>query len=56
RNKYQVPVFDFWESPVFNDTDFVDGDHLSEIGAKKVLSIIEDSIINTQTHNNVYTK
>lgn len=55
RNKYQVPVFDFWESPVFNDTDFVDGDHLSEIGAKKVLSIIEDSIINTQTHNNVYT-
>ena len=35
RNKYQVPVFDFWESPVFNDTDFVDGDHLSEIGAKR---------------------
>ena len=44
--KHQVKFIDFWESKDFVDADFLDGDHLNETGANKVLGVIKEHIQN----------
>ena len=50
-NSNQLIFFDFWGSNFFSYEDFNDGDHLSNLGAQKVISILEYSINNEQSHN-----
>jgi hypothetical protein len=45
--KHEIKLIDLWKSQFFSDSDFLDGDHLNEIGANKVLEIIEEYIQNS---------
>lgn len=44
KRKFNVKYFDFMRDNRFNDDDFFDSDHLSEIGARKFSQILRDSI------------
>lgn len=43
-SKYQLKYFDWYDSKEFEDDDFHDCDHLSDIGAEKMTRMLADSI------------
>jgi hypothetical protein len=45
--KYSVPVFNYFYDKRFEISDFVDNDHLNELGSKKFSLILKDEVIDT---------